>query len=165
MSHLPELPAISIISAVDKNFLIGNSNHLPWQIKEDLQYFRQKTLGHPVIMGKQTWLSLGKPLDGRTNIILTHDRELGIPGCIVSHSISAALSAIGQEEVFVIGGANVFAQFLPIASRLYLTRINHAFTGDTYFPAINWSDWQISAYETATTSSGYDIAFEIWQRI
>ena len=158
------MTVISIIVAIDKNGLIGTENHLPWNIKEDLQYFRDITLGHPVVMGKKTWLSLGKPLEGRINIILTHDKSFQIPGCITVNSIEQILADFHDQEVFVIGGAETFRQFLPLAHMIYLTRIDHIFEGDTYFPVIDWSEWEIVFFEQKSTESGYNISFEHWKR-
>ena len=155
---------LSMIAALDRNGLIGKANHLPWQIQEDLQYFRETTMGHPVVMGKHTWLSIGKPLDGRINIILTHDINFRIPGCVVKNSIDQVLSSFREDEIFVIGGSGIFKQFIPFADKLYLTRINHVFEGDTYFPVVNWSEWIMNFYELKATESGYDIAFERWER-
>lgn len=159
------MPQISIIAAIDKNGLIGKSNHLPWKIKEDLNHFREITMGHPVVMGKKTWLSIGRPLDGRINIILTHDKYFSIPGCIIVNSIEQILTAYTSQEIFVIGGAEVFKQFLPLTSKIYLTRILHEFEGDTYFPDVNWEDWQIISYEKQTSAEAYLLSFEVWQRI
>jgi len=156
---------ISIIVAIDQNGLIGNANHLPWQIKEDLQYFKETTSGHPVIMGKNTWLSIGKPLEGRVNIILTHDTSFQIAGCITVNSIEQVLTEFTDQEIFIIGGADVFKQFLPYTHKIYLTRILHSFEGDVYFPELDWSNWKIVFYEHKSTKSGYNISFEKWERI
>ncbi len=158
------MTSISIIVAIDRNRLIGTENHLPWNIKEDLQYFRDTTLGHPVVMGKKTWLSLGKTLEGRVNIILTHDKSFEIPGCLIVNSIDQILSNFSEQEVFVIGGAETFRQFLPLANMIYLTRIDHDFEGDTYFPEVDWSEWEIVFFEQKSTESGYTISFEHWKR-
>lgn len=155
---------ISIIAALDINGLIGKANHLPWKIKEDLEYFRNTTMGHPVVMGKKTWLSIGKPLDGRINIILTRDINFSIPGCIIANSIQQVLEDFSDQELFVIGGEEVFRQFLPFTNKIYLSRIKQAFDGDTYFPEVDWSEWEIVFYEQKTTEAGYDISFEKWDR-
>lgn len=155
---------ISIIAAVDKNMLIGKDNRLPWLIPEDLQYFREVTLGHPIVMGRKTWNSLGKALDGRINIILTSDTQLNIPGCIIVNSIEQILSGYSEQEIFVIGGASIFKQFLPHADKLYLTRIENAFEGDTYFPPITWEDWELMFYEQKNSVTGYNLSFEKWVR-
>lgn len=155
---------ISLIVAMDQNNLIGKENRLPWNIKEDLQYFRKTTLGHPVVMGKNTWFSIGKPLDGRINFILTHDSSFQIPGCITVTSIQQVLNEFPDQEVFVIGGAETFRQFLPHATKIYLTRIMSTFEGDTYFPEPDWSEWEIVFFEQKATESGYEITFEIRER-
>jgi dihydrofolate reductase len=158
------LPTISLIVALDSHNLIGKDNHLPWHIPEDLSYFRETTMGHPVIMGKSTWLSLGKPLEGRVNVILTHDKDFSVPGCIVSNSIEQILGDFHNTEIFVIGGASIFKQFLPLAKKLYVTRINHQFEGDTYFPEVDWDSWEIVFFEQKETQKGYSLAFEQWQK-
>jgi dihydrofolate reductase len=121
-------------------------------------------MGHPVIMGKNTWLSIGKPLDGRTNIILTHDLSFSIPGCLTANSIDEILTDYPDEEIFVIGGSEVFRQFIPLSKKIYLTRINHCFDGDTYFPELDWSLWEMTFYEFNDSESGYQFSFEIWER-
>jgi dihydrofolate reductase len=155
---------ISIIAAIDKCGLIGEHNHLPWKIREDLQHFRETTLGHPVVMGKKTWFSLGKPLDGRTNIILTHDLDFHVPGCQVAYSVEQILDECAGEDIFIIGGASVFQQFLPHATMIYLTRIDYEFWGDTFFPEVDWQQWEIISYERKATDQGYDLAFELWEK-
>lgn len=158
------MPKISLIVALDSHNLIGKENHLPWHIPEDLSYFKETTMGHPIIMGKHTWLSLGKPLDGRINVILTHDTEFHIPGCITAHSIDSIINDFHDTEIFVIGGASIFKQFLPLAQKLYITRINHQFEGDTFFPEVKWDEWELFFFEQKTTKHGYDIAFEQWHK-
>jgi dihydrofolate reductase len=150
---------------MDPNGLIGKQNHLPWHIKEDLEYFKATTMGHPVVMGKNTWLSIGKTLDGRINIILTHDTKFHIPGCVIKHSVEEVLSSFTEEDIYVIGGANVFAQFLPYADKLYITRIKQVYEGDTYFPEVSWADWKIDFYEQKSTTTGIELAFERWDRV
>jgi dihydrofolate reductase len=156
------LNTLSLITAFDLNYLIGNDNHLPWRISEDLQHFRSITMGHTVVMGKNTWISLGKPLEGRTNIILTHDTDYQIPGCLVYNSVEQVINGTQDDEVFIIGGSEVFKQFLPFANKMYITRIQHSFTGNKYFPPVNWQDWVMDSYELMKTQSGIDLAFEIW---
>lgn len=155
---------VSLIWAMDKNRLIGRDNHLPWKIPEDLAWFRSKTLNHTVIMGKNTWLSLGKPLDERTNVILTHDRELIAPGAIICHAPQECLSHCKKEECFVIGGAQIFRLFLPLASRLYVTHIDSEFEGDTYFPELDLKGWQMVFYERKKSRLGYDLTFTEYHR-
>src|SRR5579872_5199461 len=114
---------ISLIAAMSQNGVIGQNNKLPWHIPEELKYFKSKTLNKPVIMGRKTFESMGcKPLPNRINIILTKEKSFEAKGCIVVHSIEEALKTVkGYEEVMVIGGANIYEQFLPLASCLYLT--------------------------------------------
>ncbi|MDX1412818.1 MAG: dihydrofolate reductase [Candidatus Promineifilaceae bacterium] len=135
----------SIIVAMDKNGLIGANNRVPWRLPDDMKYFRQKTMGKPVIMGRKTYESIPdrfRPLKGRKNIILTHQANYRAPGCIVTHSVLEAIkAAAGAEEVMIIGGAEIYRQFLPRADRIYLTKIDGEFEGDVSFPQENWSKW------------------------
>ena len=137
------MPLISIIAAVAENRAIGIRNRLPWHLPADLKYFRNKTLGHHVIMGRKNYQSIGKPLPQRTNIVITRDPGFDAPGCVVVNSIDAALAAAdGDPELFIIGGAGIYAQSLPFADRLYLTLVHHSFEGDTYFPELEWAQWK-----------------------
>ena len=134
---------ISIIAGMDKNRLIGQGNRLPWRLPADMKHFRRYTLGKPVLMGRKTFESIGKPLPKRTNIILTRDLDYQADGCIVRHSIEEALkTASGCEEIMIIGGASIYELFLPCADRLYLTYIHDCFEGDVYFPVFDMADWQ-----------------------
>ena len=134
---------ISIIAGMDKNRLIGQGNRLPWRLPADMKHFRRHTLGKPVLMGRKTFESIGKPLPKRTNIILTRDRGYSAEGCIVAHSIEEALdTARTCDEIMIIGGASIYVLFLPRAHRLYLTYIHDCFEGDIYFPTFNLADWQ-----------------------
>jgi dihydrofolate reductase len=135
---------ISIIAALGRNKVIGKNNKLPWKLPADLKHFKELTLGKPIIMGQKTFESIGKPLPGRTNIILSLDENFKPSGCIVAHSLQEALEATkGAKEVMIAGGASVYKQFLPLADRLYLTLIDADFEGDAYFPEFNWGDWEI----------------------
>jgi len=112
---------ISLIAAMDKNKVIGNKGKLPWNLPADMRYFRDKTKGKPVIMGRKTHESIGRPLPDRTNIIVTRDRNYKAKGCVVVHSADEALKAAGNiEEVMVIGGSQIYKEFLPKANRMYL---------------------------------------------
>jgi len=137
------MPTISIIAAMDANRLIGSENQLPWHLPADLQYFKKVTTGKPVLMGRRTHESIGKPLPGRLNIIVTKDKNYSAPECIVAHSIEQAIAfAENQPEIMVIGGASFYQQILPLAQRLYLTQIQgDDFSGDAYFPAWKDSEW------------------------
>lgn len=134
---------ISIIAAFGNNRVIGKNNKLPWNLPADLQHFKELTLGKPIIMGQRTFESIGKPLPGRINIVLSQDPNFNPPGCIVARSIQEALEAARPfEEVMICGGASVYKQFLPLADRMYLTLIDAEFEGDTFFPEFSWQDWQ-----------------------
>jgi dihydrofolate reductase len=134
---------ISLIAAMSENGVIGNNNALPWHLPEELKYFRKMTLGKPVIMGRKTFQSMGnKPLPNRQNIILTHDKDFLREDALVVHSVDEALKAAGHcEEVMIIGGASVYQAFLLFTTRLYLTVVHQEYTGDTFFPTINWKEW------------------------
>ena len=134
---------ISLITAMDRNRLIGAGNRLPWRLPADMKHFRKLTLGKPVVMGRRTFESIGKPLAKRTNIILTRDPHFRADGCIVTHSVDEVLRrANGCEEVMIIGGCSVYEQFLDCAKRLYLTQIHECFEGDVHFPEFELNDWR-----------------------
>jgi len=125
------------------NRVIGIRNTLPWHLPADFRHFKKTTLGKPVLMGRKTYDSIGKPLPGRMNIIVTQDKSFQAPGTVIVHSIEEALQAAGNtEEIMVIGGASFYAQLLPRADRLYLTLVHHNFEGDAWFPAYNPTEWR-----------------------
>ena len=134
---------ISIIVAIANNRVIGKNNKLPWDLPADMEHFRKLTLGKPVIMGQKTFESIGKALPGRTNIVLTLDKNFQAPACLAAHSIEEALKFAGnKEEVMIIGGVSIYKQFLPLANRLYLTLIDADIKdGDAFFPEFNYGDW------------------------
>jgi len=134
---------ISIVVAMAANGVIGRDNQLPWRLPADLRHFRQTTMGKPILMGRKTYESIGRPLPGRTNIVITRDRDYAAEGCVVVHSIEAALqAATPAEEVMVIGGAEFYRQVLPYADTIYLTRIHEDFEGDTFFPELKAAEWR-----------------------
>ena len=131
------LPHISIIVAHSRNMVIGKTNNLPWRLPEDLKRFKKLTTGHPIIMGRKTYQSIGRPLPSRTNIVVTRDINLEIPGCIVVHSAVEAIKRsqeFDQEEVFIIGGAEIYKETLSLADRLYVTKVEMDVDGDAFFP-------------------------------
>lgn len=138
-------PLISLIAAIGKNRELGKDNKLIWHIPEDLKYFHDKTKGHVVIMGRNTFESIGKPLPDRINIVLSRDLDLEICDCIVVDSLKKALEIANErekEEIFIIGGARVYADSLPLANKLYLTIINKSSDADVYFP--DYSNFKIT---------------------
>lgn len=133
---------ISIIVAVAENGVIGGGNQMPWHISEDLRRFRAITTGHPVVMGRKTFESLGRPLPNRTNVVITRNPAFEAEGATVVGSLDEALARFpAGEEVFVIGGGEIYRQAMPLADRLYVTHIGMPFDGDTHFPPIDPSIW------------------------
>lgn len=156
----------SIIVAVAENGVIGDGNTLLWHLSEDLRRFKALTSGHPVIMGRKTYESLGRPLPNRTNVVLTR-QQIELPGCTVVHSLAEAFDRFpDDEEVFVIGGAQVYAEALPLVDRFYLTRIAHAYEGETRFPAWDPSEWRLTASESYPCGADfpYPFVFETYER-
>jgi dihydrofolate reductase len=134
---------LSIIAALSENYVIGQQNQLPWHLPADLKHFKTITWGKPILMGRKTYESIGKALPGRRNIIITRNPQFQAEGCEITWSLEQALSLVkDSEEVMVIGGAELFAQALPKASRLYLTMIRHHFAGDCFFPPWDSKQWQ-----------------------
>ncbi len=136
---------LSLIVAIAENGVIGRDNALPWHIPEDLRYFKQVTLGKPVIMGRKTYESIGRPLPGRHNIVMTRDRTWSADGVTIARTDQEALAAAGESEVFVIGGNTLFQSFLPQADRLYVTEIHRAYEGDITFPPWDRRMWRETA--------------------
>ncbi|WP_010193820.1 dihydrofolate reductase [Bacillus sp. m3-13] len=158
---------ISIIVATDRNNLIGKDNDLPWRIPADLAYFKKVTMGSIIVMGRKTYESIGKPLPYRRNIILSR-QDFHAEGCETLHSLEEVqqLNKDG-EELFIIGGAHIFKEALPIADFLYLTYIDEEFVGDTYFPEINEQDWELLSSEKGIKDekNPYDYYFKKYKRI
>jgi dihydrofolate reductase len=134
---------ISLIVAMASNRVIGNNNVMPWHLSADLKKFKKITMGSPILVGRKTYESIGKPLPGRTNIILSRNPEYQQEGCLVVNDIETALKKGCENagEIFVIGGADLYETILPIADALYLTIINREFQGDTFFPDIDLNEW------------------------
>ncbi len=134
---------LSLIAAMDDNRLIGRSNSLPWQLPADLAYFKRATMGKPIIMGRKTFESIGKPLPGRQNIVITRDPGFSAEGCELADSIGSAMALAGDvDEVMLIGGSSLYRQTIGQATGLYITRIHHVFEGDTWFPEFDLNDWK-----------------------
>ena len=158
---------IALIAAMARNRVIGRDNTLPWRLPADMRRFRELTSGHPVLMGRRTFESLGRPLPQRTNIVLTSDHSYSPAGCLVAYSLEQALAiatahvASDKPEIFVIGGENLYAQTLPCADRLYLTQVEALIEGDAWFPEFECEAWQVVARETriADEKNTYDCVF------
>ncbi|MFJ7364004.1 dihydrofolate reductase [Peribacillus frigoritolerans] len=136
---------ISLMVAMDQNRVIGKNNKLPWHLPADLQYFKKVTMGHPIVMGRKTFESIGRVLPGRENVIVTRNQEFKAEGCVVLHDIAQIkmFADNHDEEVFVIGGAEIFKEILPFTDRLYITEIHETFEGDTFFPEIDENEWDV----------------------
>ena len=141
---------ISLIVAISENNVIGKNNALPWHLPTDMKYFRDTTMGHCVIMGRKNYDSIPlkyRPLEGRTNIIVTRQKDFNAEGCIVVNSVEEALQVAknkNETELFVIGGADIFKQTLDITDKIYYTKIYHTFDGDVFFPEIDLSRWKLT---------------------
>ena len=141
---------ISAIAAMDKNRVIGKDNAIPWYLPADLRFFKRTTLGHHILMGRKNYQSLGKPLPKRTNVVITRNPYFISSGCIVTHSIEEALQVAhnnGEEEAFIIGGGEIYAQAMPITQRLYLSEIDAEFEGDVFFPEFDLTEWSLTSEE------------------
>ena len=143
-----------LIAAVAENNVIGNGNALPWRIPEDLAHFKTLTLGHAMIMGRKTYESIGKPLPGRTTVVLTRRAGFSPEGVVIARDRDEAIEVAPGHDVFVVGGAEIYALFLPIASRIYLTRVHASFPGDTTFPDFDRAEWSLVSSEPAATRPG-----------
>ena len=133
---------VSIIVAADENNVIGKDNGLIWHLPDDLKFFKEKTNGHAIIMGRRTFESVGRPLPNRTNIVITRDKNFNPEGCVIVNSLEAALEiASGDDEPFIVGGEQIYRLALPFTDRVYLTRVHHSFEGDRYFPELG-AEWK-----------------------
>ncbi len=158
---------ISLIWAMTSNRVIGADNALPWRLPADLRQFRRLTLGHHVIMGRRNYESLGRPLPGRDNIVVTRQADYQAAGCTVVGSVEEALrTAAGDPEIFVIGGATLYAQTLGLADRLYVTLIDAQIPGDTLFPDFDMQAWVETARELhlADHDNPFNYSFVTWDR-
>jgi dihydrofolate reductase len=158
---------ISLIWAMGHNQVIGINNKLPWCLPAELAYFKKVTMGHPIIMGRKTFESIGRPLPGRTNVVLTHDMKFSVEGVSTLHSVNEVLELYKGTEVFVIGGAQIYRQFLPFAEHLYITMIDQDFEGDEFFPPIDWSEWHLTREEPGLTDekNPYAYSFKVFDRV
>jgi len=156
---------VYLVAAVARNGVIGARGQLPWRLPEDLKHFRKITLGHPVVMGRRTWDSLGKPLSGRENIVISRKAGFEAPGASVAASLEAAVAlCAGEPVVFVIGGAEIYAAALPLADGLVLTEIDRDFEGDVRFPDWNRAAWRATQRETHSTAEGLRFDFVLYEK-
>lgn len=164
----------SLIVAAAENGVIGKDNNMPWKISSDLKYFKRITMDKPIIMGRKTFQSIGKPLPGRVNIVITRDTTFAPEGVITAHSVEMALDVAkgmaevkGLKEVMVIGGAQIYELCLPEADRLYLTRIHAEIDGDASFPELDPKDWleYSSEHHVAGEKDSHDYSFIVLDRL
>tara|TARA_B100000767_G_scaffold18131_1_gene16673 strand:- start:431 stop:934 length:504 start_codon:yes stop_codon:yes gene_type:complete len=165
---------IALIVAASENNVIGHNNQLPWHLPGDLKYFKAMTLGKPVIMGRKTFESIGKPLPGRDNIVISRQHDYPAQGIKLVSSLSEAISLgerinliNGAEEVMIIGGAQIYAEALDLADRVYLTRVHHHVEGDAYFPILETAAWHEITREdvAAKESNPFDFSYQVLDRI
>ncbi|MPZ58389.1 MAG: dihydrofolate reductase [Rhizobiales bacterium] len=156
-------PSIVLIAAVSENGVIGRANALPWRLKSDMRHFRALTMGKPVVMGRKTYLSIGKPLPGRTNIVVSRDPAFAVAGVLVAGTLTAALEAArgdvlrrGTSETAIIGGAELYAQAMPVADRLEITRVHADIRGDAMFPSVDPAVWREVARKEQAAGPGDD---------
>lgn len=144
---------ISMIVAMGRNRVIGKHNDIPWKLPAEQNYFKEITMGHVVVMGRKNFESMGKALKGRRNMILTRNKEYRVDHCEVLHSIEQFMDEFkgSQEEVFIIGGEEIYKMFLPHSNKLYITTIEEDFDGDTFFPEINEKDWTLRSVQPGLT--------------
>lgn len=140
---------LSLIVAISENNVIGRAGDLPWHISEDLKRFRRITTGHPIIMGRKNHESIGRLLPDRQNIIITRQKDYTVPGATIVHSLDEAIVACdGEDEAFIIGGADIYALALPYVDRIHLTRVHQTIEGDVYFPPCDWTAFVETGRET-----------------
>ncbi len=164
---MSDRPIISFIWGQDRNRLIGRDNALPWKLPADMAWFRKSTMGKPILMGRKTYESIGRPLPGRVNLILTRQTNLQIEGCTVVHSLGEAKSSVPEaNEIMVMGGAEIYALLFDQAERLYITEIDAEFEGDAWFPEFDRSRWQevFSESHHPDDKNVYPYSFRILER-
>lgn len=158
---------LSLIVAIAQNNIIGKDNKLVWHLPADMRFFRNTTMGHALIMGRKTFESFGKPLPGRKSIVITRQKDWQHEGVTVVHSLQEAIgSAPGDEEVFIIGGADIYRQAMPFCQKMYITIIHFDFEGDTYFPPVDFSQWKLISDEMhlPDEKNHYSYSFRIFER-
>jgi dihydrofolate reductase len=159
--------ALFLIVAMAKNRVIGHQNKMPWHLPAELQYFKHTTMGHPIIMGRKTFESIGKPLPGRRNIVVTRDRAFHAGGVEIAHSLAEAIQLCGTGDAFIGGGAAFYREALPHVQRVYLTEIDAEPEGDTFFPALAQDEWrEISREQRPRDEKNlFDVTFRVLERV
>lgn len=158
---------VSLIVAMDKNRVIGKDNDIPWRIPNDWQYVKKMTTGYSIILGRKNFESIGRALPNRRNIVLTRDRNFSFLGCEIAHSKEEALALCENEaEIFIFGGEEIYKMFLPDVEKMYITKIDHAFEGDTFFPEIDFAKWNEVSVEKGMKNDAnpYDYYFHVYEK-
>jgi dihydrofolate reductase len=159
-----------MIVAMGENRVIGGSGHIPWHLPADFKHFKELTMGHPIVMGRKTFESIGKPLPGRTNIVITRDAAYQHEGVVVVASPEAALAegaaSPGNDEMFVIGGTEMYKLFLPQAKKIYLTQVHGSFEGDVFFPELSEGEWRLTSSEEnkKDEKNPFDFTYLVYER-
>ncbi len=159
---------ISIIVAMGNNRAIGKDNRLLWHLPADLKYFKNTTMGKPVLMGRKTFESVGKPLPGRKNIIISGKKDFRAPGCVTAGTIEEAIEkSKPAEEIFIAGGGEIYSQSMPLTNKLYVTKVSYSPEADTFFPEINPEIWKLikCTGHKADEKNSYDMRFMVYERI
>ena len=158
-------PRLTLIVAYADNRTIGRDNTLPWKLPGDLAHFKRTTLGSPIIMGRKTWESLGRPLPGRTNVVVSRNADYAAEGAVVTPTLPAAIEACGDvDEAYVIGGAQIYAQALPLAQRVIATEVHAQIQGDAFFPPLPDEDWHEISRQPQAAENGYAYDFVVYER-
>jgi dihydrofolate reductase len=159
-------PTLNVIAAMARNRVIGINNTLPWRLPEDLKHFKSLTMGHHIIMGRKTYESIGKPLPGRTTVIVTRNADFKVEGCLTATSIDTAIALCGEDDnVFFVGGAELYGQILPRADRLYLTEIQAEYEGDAWFPEFDRTAWKEAERHAHVNDAGLAYHFVTYTRV
>jgi dihydrofolate reductase len=161
---------LSLLLAASENNVIGKNNQLPWHLPNDLKYFKNLTWGLPILMGRKTFESIGKPLPGRKSVVITRQRGWRQEGVDIVYSVKEAIKRAtnyGAKEIFVIGGAEIFKTSLPMADRIYLTRIHQQFEGDVFFSELDENEWQLASdrFCEKDEKNSYDHSYQVWERL
>lgn len=158
---------VSLMVAMDKNRVIGKNNDIPWRLPRDWEYVKNTTIGYPIVLGRKNFESIGKALCKRRNIVLTRDRELAYEGCEMAHSVQEVLDLCKEEEeIFIFGGEEIYKLFMPKVEKMYITKIHEEFDGDTFFPEVNFNEWnEVSVKKGITDDKNpYQYDFYVYKR-
>ncbi|HEO8418549.1 dihydrofolate reductase [Niallia sp. FSL W8-0635] len=158
---------VSLIVAMDENRVIGKENDIPWRIPRDWEYVKKITSGHPIILGRKNFQSIGKALRNRRNIVLSRDRELVLDGCEMAHSLDEVFTLCEkEEEIFIFGGEEIYIMFLPYVESMYITKIHAEFEGDTFFPNVDLNEWKETSVTKGITDekNPYSYYFHVFER-